>query len=85
MEVTELSDGACEKVISGCLSAAESDLLPVRWFLEDVRSLYLEPVTAAAAALHPSATGSRPTAPCLNDDPSRRCKPPRSWWSGETC
>ena len=75
-----LTDDACERLISGCLTEADAALSEVRWFLEDIRSLYHEPIPAAAKMLHPSAV-AKPAEPAFwPPERVRTCKPPRSWW-----
>ncbi|HVL52391.1 MAG TPA: hypothetical protein VM754_12925 [Actinomycetota bacterium] len=59
MEATYISDDACERIISGSLGPDEHELVPVRWLVEDLQSLYNLPVPRAARALHPS-TSARP-------------------------
>ncbi|HEX2178688.1 MAG TPA: hypothetical protein VHL54_04095 [Actinomycetota bacterium] len=73
-----LTDDACERLLSGCLTESESALAPVGWFLEDLKAHYVHPVPAAVRSLHPSATSNRPAIPRPSD---RSCKPSRSWWS----
>jgi hypothetical protein len=75
-----LTDDACERLISGRLTEADSALSEVGWLLEDIRSLYNEPVPAAVKMLHPSAV-ARPARPAFwPPERLRTCKPPRSWW-----
>lgn len=75
-----LTDDACERLISGCLTEADAPLADVRWFLEDIRSLYGEPVPTAVKMLHPAAT-AKPAGPALwPPESARTCKPPRAWW-----
>lgn len=63
MESPYLTDDACERVLSGLLLDDDSDLLPVRWFVEDLVSLYHGHVPLAARAMHPSAGGRPAGAP----------------------
>jgi hypothetical protein len=81
MDTSMLTDEACERLLSGCLTDADAALAPVRWFLEDVRAAYVEPVPPAVRSLHPSTT-SRPAAvPCASPaGAGRACKPNRAWW-----
>lgn len=73
-----LTDDACERLLSGCLTESDSALAPVGWFLEDLKALYVQPVPAAVRSLHPSATSNQPAVPRPSD---RSCKPSPSWWS----
>jgi hypothetical protein len=75
-----LTDDACERLISGRLTDCDSELSEVGWFLEDVRSLYSEPVPTAVKMLHPAALAG-PARPALwPPEMVRTCKPSRSWW-----
>jgi hypothetical protein len=78
MDGPMLTDDACERLLSGCLTESESALAPVGWFLEDLRALYVQPVPEAVRSLHPSAT-SKPAG--IQRPSDRFCKPSRSWWT----
>jgi hypothetical protein len=80
MDASMFTDDACERLISGCLTEADSPLSEVGWFLEDIRSLFSEPTPTAAKMMHPSVV-AKPAGPALwPPERVRTCKPPRSWW-----
>jgi hypothetical protein len=80
MDASMLTDDACERLISGRLTDGDSALSEVGWFLEDVRSLYNEPVPTAVKALHPAALARPARAAFWPPERVHTCKPPRSWW-----
>lgn len=83
MDAARLTDQACERVLAGRLNAGDEDLQPLRWLLEDVKSLFGGSVPRAAHAMHPAAVTRHPsTAPRLEQGTARSCKPERIWWTG---
>lgn len=79
MESANLTDEACERVLSGCLNEGDAGLWPVRWFVEDLRSVYCEPVSRAARAMHPSATGRSTGIAFVWPSQARFCSPDERW------
>lgn len=81
MDISTISDEACERLFSGRLTEADGILADIGWFLEDVRSVYCEPIPAAARAMHPAAVAAPNLPPGLWPPEGRRtCRPLRSWW-----
>lgn len=74
MDAIQLTDEACERLICGHLSEGDADLLPVRWFVEDLGSMYRRPVPQAVRAMHPSATGRTPGMAVVWPSESRFCE-----------
>ena len=79
MESPYLTDEACERILSGSLLDDESDLLPVRWFVEDLAFLYRPPVRLAARATHPSTGGHPAGAPHWWPAANSEDRPRQDW------
>lgn len=78
MDATQISDDACERLLSGRLSDVDGALADLCWFLQDVRSVFCEPIPVAVRTMHPAAVAKIPAGrPPQN---SAACKPRRSWW-----
>lgn len=79
MDVTQITDEACERLLSGRPSDVDGALADLRWFLQDVRSVFCEPIPVAVRTMHPAAVAKMPAGvhPPKN---TSACKPRRSWW-----
>jgi hypothetical protein len=79
MDATQITDEACERLLSGRPSDADAALADLCWFLQDVRSVFCEPIPVAVRTMHPAAVAKMPagTQPPKN---TPACKPRRSWW-----
>jgi hypothetical protein len=79
MDATQISDEACERLLSGRPAEVDGALADLSWFLQDLRSVFCEPVPVAVKTMHPAAVAKiRAGAHPPKDSPA--CKPRRSWW-----
>lgn len=79
MDAMRISDEACERVLSGRPDDLDGALADLCWFLQDVRSVFCEPIPVAVKTMHPAAVTKIPErvrAPKV----SPTCKSCRCWW-----
>lgn len=79
MDATQVTDEACERLLSGRPSDVDGSLADLCWFLQDVRSVFCEPIPLAVQTMHPAAVAKVP-AGALPPKNTSACKPGRSWW-----
>ncbi len=79
MDATQITDEACERLFSGHISDVDGALADLSWFLQDVRSVFCEPIPVAVKTMHPAAVAKIPAGGHSPKNTST-CKPRRSWW-----
>lgn len=79
MDATQISDDACERLLSGRVSDIDTALADLCWFLQDVKSVFCEPIPVAVKTMHPAAV-AKISAGAQPPKNSPACKPRRSWW-----
>lgn len=80
MDATQISDEACERLLSGHPSDVDIALADLSWFLQDLKAVFCEPVPMAAKNMHPAAVAKSLSAGPPPPKDSTVCKPSRSWW-----
>jgi hypothetical protein len=79
VDATRISDEACERLLSGRTGDVDGALADLSWFLQEVKSVFCEPIPAAVKTMHPAAVAKAPAGIRVPKD-SPTCKPRRSWW-----